>query len=547
MKSGVLVLSEPGQNCKAKMSPDEIREAAAEALAAVTMMDWRVCQMPGDGYCFFHALVHVALARRRAVDDALYVKMYVLALGSLCRIVDLHETIGCTEKERYAREVRLREQCPDIAWHAVAVEQSYVIDKMMQILSGRRGLDSCGYADTPEILAVLKCLGVNVLLIDVPLAGTGSVLPSGEFLQGVAFTEACEHWRRYDGVFLYWGGSHYDVVEPCMEKECHVDLGAPRLQSLWQECKPGLLEFLRPVSKSTKMTVFLDTLEFEDCQHEAEGSAAERKEDPHIQSGVGEVEVEEAGDQMSTDEELEGETNIQVQAGKTWQTDQDREDEAVCKLVGLLRDRPLMPIDLTDPEGVRSWADASTGNFLPLVHGAFKGCAWTGDTLGELQTHLCTVHALCLSGVLHSCALQKKVCEENLAWYCAAIRKIEQENMSVVSPSIDRRTIAHIQQVYSSDTIQMLICFCCAAKKLALATADLSEIGFYYGCQLMGLPKKTLEDNLGLREFQRRYGHGVAFQSPTGLEDRGWFTYMVGTWRGCKMFDIKIWVWGVAK
>ena len=47
-------------------------------------------------------------------------------------------------------------------------------------------------------------------------------------------------------------------------------------------------------------------------------------------------------------------------------------------------------------------------------------------------------------------------------YYTEAIAEKERKGIPTVGPSIDRRTMEHVTEAYSSERIRSLICFVCA-------------------------------------------------------------------------------------
>ena len=227
-------------------------------------------------------------------------------------------------------------------------------------------------------------------------------------------------------------------------------------------------------------------------------------------------------EELSSDSDEEYALPMRVQKNLAFMTEQDMEFRQVREIAAKLRDRPLFPADPADAEALRSWVDVGSGVRLPLAHCAFRRCRWIGADLQELQRHLCQSHGDCLPGGRHCCATEGAVCKDNMAWYCAGMRQKEQQNMSLVGPSVDRRTIALMKQAYASDTVEMLICFCCAAKKIKVRLSEKSEISYRLGGELFRLGDQILHLTFALEDFKRAYGEGPAFQDAKDLEDNVW-------------------------
>ena len=81
-----------------------------------------------------------------------------------------------------------------------------------------------------------------------------------------------------------------------------------------------------------------------------------------------------------------------------WKTEQDLELERAEAIAKKLRTRPLLPPDPENPHA--DWEDVASGNKFPLVHCAFKGCAWvfgmTENRIKSQQKSFIATPAICL-------------------------------------------------------------------------------------------------------------------------------------------------------
>ncbi|CAK9024343.1 ATP-dependent DNA helicase [Durusdinium trenchii] len=245
-------------------------------------------------------------------------------------------------------------------------------------------------------------------------------------------------------------------------------------------------------------------------------SGKEARENMEAQDGENQAE------ELSSDSDEEYTLPMRVRKNLSFVTEQDMELRQVREIATMLRDRPLFPADPADAEALRSWVDVDSGIRLPLAHCAFRRCRWIGAGLEELQRHLCQSHGDCLPGGPHCCAAESATCQDNMAWYCAGMRHKKQQNMSLVGPSVDRRTIALMRQAYASETVEMLICFCRAAKKIKVRPSEESEISYRFGGELLRLGDQVLHLNFALEDFKRSYGDGPAFQDARDLADDVW-------------------------
>ena len=174
-----------------------------------------------------------------------------------------------------------------------------------------------------------------------------------------------------------------------------------------------------------------------------------------------------------------------------------------------MRQKPLLPPDPCNAE--ESWTDISRGIALPVCHCAFTGCTWTSnrspcgnrrqktsvwvgfDGVWEkhapsasisngvvaccgdptcLREHLAQVHAkefLCLQ---HFDAKDADV----YSYYLEAIAERERQAMPSLGSSIDRRTFHVLKEDFCEDSVQALVCMCCA--RIATCTNHNTAIGY---------------------------------------------------------------------
>ena len=477
-------------------------------------------EVPGDGLCFFHCLVVLCEEQIAIVPEDMAWKMYFLALGLFLCNDELHYLTSPIAAEHAARRGRLAaRQVTGI--DELQTAEMYVVDKLLVLLDRVPVLDADHYADAPEITALVAALGWKILLVDMPYKGSGCILPLQQFVAGQQFEEACSECCSFDGVLLYWGGVHYEVV-----KVADMDLNSPRknieiFQHMWDQCKGQLVGLLERAGLSCMGTELGNV-----CFQAKQGDAGNIPADASPSFNV----LDETASSDAASEELSSEESdcadyvdlVSVTKHKDWQTDQDAEDDVVENISTFLRDRPLVPSDPTDAESVRSWMDVDSGVRLPLVHCAFKGCSWTGESYRALGDHLCQNHSTLLAGKHHVCGMHEAGCEDVLAFYSAAIRKKEEMHMGLVGVSVDRRTIELMQQAMSSGHVRMLVCFCCACKKVELTgEGQQGDIRMHSAKALLELPRRTLTVNFGYDRFIGTYGTGPPFEHCEDLEARG--------------------------
>ena len=95
---------------------------------------------------------------------------------------------------------------------------------------------------------------------------------------------------------------------------------------------------------------------------------------------------------------------------------------------------------------------------------------------------------------------------EELVWdvYKEALSIKERQKMPTVGPAIDRRAFEHTTQRYNDDSIQSLICFCCA--RICLNTGGArSDIEFKKGGWILALKPGVVAKNFSKAEFEHRY------------------------------------------
>ena len=81
-----------------------------------------------------------------------------------------------------------------------------------------------------------------------------------------------------------------------------------------------------------------------------------------------------------------------------------------------------------------------------------------------LYEHLLAVHV-----EKELCEIYTKFCSSEvahrqmwlLAYYMAAVREKEREHMPLIGPSVDRRSLAYVNQICQSKNVEALMCFTC--------------------------------------------------------------------------------------
>ena len=206
----------------------------------------------------------------------------------------------------------------------------------------------------------------------------------------------------------------------------------------------------------------------------------------------------------------------------------DRLLDAAESLANKLRNRPTMPAHPQD--ATRSWMDVTSGGRLPPVSCAFRGCSWYGGNKvkviyartdpehpwdQELKQHVLSKHNQDITEASRNLAAPLNMPDFNWDLYNQAIAVKERRSVPIVGPSIDRRVMEHIVQVYNDTCVRSLICFCCAQIKPDTGGCR-SKISIFTGSWLLALPPQILQKNFAHDEFQKRY-----CQSGTPLARRG--------------------------
>ena len=125
---------------------------------------------------------------------------------------------------------------------------------------------------------------------------------------------------------------------------------------------------------------------------------------------------------------------------------------------------------------------------------------WDQELRGQvLEEHGCKITEICKSVLPDEVSAQSRwdFCKE-------AIAVIERSGVPIVGPSVDRRCVDHLVQVYNDRKIRSLICFCCAQVKTDTGQHR-SPIEERSGRWLYNLADSTVIRNFSYTEFRRRY------------------------------------------
>ena len=209
---------------------------------------------------------------------------------------------------------------------------------------------------------------------------------------------------------------------------------------------------------------------------------------------------------------------------------------AVQDVSALLRDDVLLPVT----EAGAMATDATSGMQLPACHCAFKGCkgqaaAWESMPSDNychernFWQHLSAEHGIALKTIARQRGLrQQKMNEADvlLTLYNAGLAERERNSVPELGASIDRRTMAHVSEVFGETKVKVLMCFSCACKEIAYSGYDKFGYPVQKGKIAMRSNRKQLqkilggeedeaartawEANLSAKRFKGLYGDTVA-------------------------------------
>ena len=91
-----------------------------------------------------------------------------------------------------------------------------------------------------------------------------------------------------------------------------------------------------------------------------------------------------------------------------------------------------------------------------------------------------------------------------LAWYTAAIREVERQDVPSIGASIDRRTFQHLSTVYNEDKVKSLICFVCGQIKTVTHDRN-TEIRWQKTEFLRTISEESFMSNLSFERFREDY------------------------------------------
>jgi len=189
-------------------------------------------------------------------------------------------------------------------------------------------------------------------------------------------------------------------------------------------------------------------------------------------------------------------------AERPYLTEQDAAQMVCGHLADLMRARPTLPPDTQDSK--RSWLHVQSGCNLPLWHCAFQGCMWHGSCASDLEAHLKCAHAENFATSRATAPRQTSI-YGNMDLYEEAIAIRERDQIPLVGPSVDRRSIGLLTKDYNNKSVRSLICFVCGQIKPQTPGPN-SLIALCGEAWFASLGKDTLEVNLGWKRWEQHYG-----------------------------------------
>ena len=233
---------------------------------------------------------------------------------------------------------------------------------------------------------------------------------------------------------------------------------------------------------------------------------------------------------------------------------------AVHELTKQLRDSVLLPLDPRNQDNERAFDDPQSGVSLPVWHCPFLTREATGTQLpcrarecaqhtqakkrgsyeAKFFAHVRDTHGLVLKKITAEWKLKEGEMSEpeiHLTLLHAAMAEKERQSVPLLGHSIDRRVMQHVSEVFTNDTVQVLMCFICACKELAHSGYDKFGKGLEKGniCYRRGNKKALLsilqgdpandawEYNMSSKRFKDRFGRTVASDPDMAESSFEWF------------------------
>ena len=135
--------------------------------------------------------------------------------------------------------------------------------------------------------------------------------------------------------------------------------------------------------------------------------------------------------------------------------------------------------------------------------------------------HLSAEHGIALKTIARQRGLrQQKMNEADvlLTLYNAGLAERERNSVPELGASIDRRTMAHVSEVFGETKVKVLMCFSCACKEIACSGYDKFGYPVQKGKIAMRSNRKQLEKILGgeMRQLEL-LGRPICLRSASNL------------------------------
>ena len=219
-----------------------------------------------------------------------------------------------------------------------------------------------------------------------------------------------------------------------------------------------------------------------------------------------------------------------------------RWEQAVVETCEHLREDVLLPLHPDPGETGATWTQVDKALVLPSWHCSFLGCAAccqrTTDSNHEagLWQHIwnASTHRPLLTKVIRNHKLQEThMAIEEVAFtlYNQALAEKERQSCPLLGVATDRRSLAHLREVFYEENVATLICFVCGCKHLKIDGYDkfgkpVRKGTIDFRPDMHRTLKRMFEDedyekswryNFSYKHFKNRFGEAVS--SDPGLQD----------------------------
>ena len=219
-----------------------------------------------------------------------------------------------------------------------------------------------------------------------------------------------------------------------------------------------------------------------------------------------------------------------------------RWEQAVVETCEHLREDVLLPLHPDPGETGATWTQVDKALVLPSWHCSFLGCAaccqrqTDSNHEAGLWQHIwnASTHRPLLTKVIRNHKLQEThMAIEEVAFtlYNQALAEKERQSCPVLGVATDRRSLAHLREVFYEENVATLICFVCGCKHLKIDGYDkfgrpVRKGTIDYRPDMHRTLKRMFEDddyekswryNFSYKHFKNRFGEAVS--SDPGLQD----------------------------